>query len=138
MLNVSKQEYLVKDHQATCTKDTTSGAGVKLLMSLIFRWVSDATDKPIFFHHFASTRSTPGIPDGHTRLPVTNVLAAEVELTKTVIISNSTRLTHTRIRSSLQTANDRANHPQRCRSQRVFDSLRKAPPKVAQAHCPAS
>jgi len=66
MLNVPRQEYLVKDDQATWIENTAGETEASLPMSLIFRRAPDVTDKPISFHHFASTRSTSGIPDGYT------------------------------------------------------------------------
>ena len=66
ILNVSRQEYLVKDDQATWIENTAGETEASLPMSFIFRRASDVTDKPISFHHFASTRSTLGIPDEYT------------------------------------------------------------------------
>ena len=114
-----------------CIENTAGETEASSPMPFIFCWVLDVTDKPIFFcHHFASTRSTLGIPAGCT--PAT--LAAEVELTATA--SNSTRLTPAKIRSSLQTANGSwANPPQRCCSQRLVNFLCKAQLRFIPTRC---
>jgi len=100
ILNIPKQEYLVSDHRATCIKNTTSKTEVNLPVSFIFslglrRHRQANLPLPSFGTDMQYLGDSNRI---HTCLPVTNALAAEVELTTTA--SSSTRLTPAKIRNS--------------------------------------